>query len=137
LIRKGLFLAFEEEKFFMLYVFTFVIIIALIFINGFTDAPNAITTVVSTKVLSFKKAGFLSAIFNVLGIIVMCLVNFKVADCISSIVVLENGNRGLIALSSAMLSVIIFSAVASIFGIPTSETHRISGRVDWLSYCFK
>jgi PiT family inorganic phosphate transporter len=109
----------------MLYIFTFLVIIVLIFINGFTDAPNAITTVVSTKVLNFKKAAFLSAIFNSIGIVAMCLINFAVADCISSIVVLENGNRGLIALCSSMLSVIIFSAVASIFGIPTSETHGL------------
>jgi PiT family inorganic phosphate transporter len=109
----------------MLYIFTFIIIVVLIFINGFTDAPNAITTVVSTKVLNFRKAAFLSAVFNVVGIIVMSLINFSVADCISSIVILENGNRGLIALCSSMLAVIIFSAVASIFGIPTSETHGL------------
>ncbi|MCI8309988.1 MAG: inorganic phosphate transporter [Clostridia bacterium] len=109
----------------MLYKFTFIVIMVLVFINGFTDAPNAITTVVSTNVMSFKKAAFLSAVFNVIGIIVMCLINFAVADGISSIVVLENGNRGLIALSSAMISVIFFSAVASIFGIPTSETHGL------------
>lgn len=109
----------------MLYTITFIVIIALIFINGFTDAPNAITTVVSTKVLDFKKAAFLSAIFNVIGIIVMCLINFAVADCISSIVELETGTKGVIALCSAMISVVTFAGVASIFGIPTSETHAL------------
>ena len=109
----------------MLYLFTLITIIFLIFINGFTDAPNAITTVVSTKVLPFKKATLLSAIFNFLGIIIMCVVNFSVANSISSIVTLKSGNLGLIAIFSSVLSCIIFSGIASIFGIPTSETHGL------------
>ena len=109
----------------MLYIFTFITIVILIFINGFTDAPNAITTVVSTKVLRFKKASILSALFNFIGIILMCMLSFKVANGISSIVFLENGRLGLIALFSSILSCIIFSSVASIFGIPTSETHGL------------
>jgi len=109
----------------MLYIITCIVIMALIFINGFTDAPNAITTLVSTKVLSFKKAAFISAIFNVIGIVVMCIINFSVADCISSIVTLEYGKEGLIELCSAMLSVIIFAVWASFLGIPTSETHGL------------
>ena len=109
----------------MLYIFTLITIIILIFINGFTDAPNAITTVVSTKVLPFKKAALLSAIFNFLGILIMCLISFRVANGISSIVTLESGSLGLIALCSSMLSCVIFSGLASVFGIPTSETHGL------------
>ena len=109
----------------MLYIITFILIIILIFINGFTDAPNAITTVVSTKVLSFKKAAKLSAIFNLLGIVMMCFISFKVANGISSIVVLKYGNQGLIALFSSIFACILFSGIASIFGIPTSETHGL------------
>lgn len=109
----------------MLYLFTFFTIVILIFVNGFTDAPNAIATVVSTKVMTFKKASLFSAIFNILGIVIMCLISFKVANGISSIVVLEKGDLGLIALFSSILSCIIFSIIASIFGIPTSETHGL------------
>lgn len=79
----------------MFYLITFVSIIILIFVNGFTDAPNAITTVVTTKVLSFKKSALLSAIFNVLGIIIMCYLNFKVANGISSIVTLQSRKIGI------------------------------------------
>lgn len=109
----------------MLYLYTFIAIVILIFINGFTDAPNAITTIVSTKVLSFKRAAYLSAVFNFFGIFIMCLISFKVANGISSIVVLKSGKFGLIALLSSMLSCIIFSGISSIFGIPTSETHGL------------
>ena len=104
---------------------TLLAIIALIFINGFTDAPNAITTVVATKVLPFKKAARWSAIFNLLGILIMCRISFKVANGISSIVVLKGGRLGLIAIFSSMVSCIVFSGMASTFGIPTSETHGL------------
>lgn len=97
----------------------------LIFVNGFTDAPNAITTVVSTHVLTFKKAARLSAFFNLMGIIIMCLISFKVANGISQVVILQSGKVGLIALLSSILSCILFSGIASVFGIPTSETHGL------------
>ena len=83
----------------------------MIFVNGFTDAPNAITTVVSTKVLPFKKAAKLSAIFNLVGILLMCIMSFKIASGISSIVILESGDRGVIALFSSIISCIIFSVL--------------------------
>ena len=73
-----------------IYIITFISIIMLIFVNGFTDAPNAITTVVSTKVLSFKKSSLLSASFNFFGIIIMSYMSFRVASGISSIVTLKN-----------------------------------------------
>ena len=47
------------------------IITILIFTNAVTDAPNAIATLVGTKVMEFKKAAKLSAIFNLIGIIVI------------------------------------------------------------------
>lgn len=109
----------------MLYILAFIAIIILIFVNGFTDAPNAITTVVSTQVLPFKKAAKLSAISNLIGIIVMCLISFRVANGISQIVILAKGKPGIIALLSSIIACIIFSVIASFFGIPTSETHGL------------
>lgn len=107
------------------YLFTFFIILILILTNAITDAPNAISTLVGTKVMKFKKAAYLSAIFNFLGTIVMSMINISVANCISSMVNLEDGINGIIGLSAGMLSVIIFALVAMNFGIPTSETHGL------------
>ena len=106
-------------------IFSFIIIVCLILTNAITDAPNAIATLVGTKVLSFEKATRLSAIFNFLGIIIMSFINISVADCISSMVNLRDGENGIIVLISAMLSVIIFALIALAFGIPTSETHGL------------
>lgn len=104
---------------------TFITIVALILTNAITDAPNAIATLVGTKVISFKKAARLSAVFNFLGIIIMSFVNISVANCISSMVNLNDGKNGIIVIMSAMLSVIFFALIALKFGIPTSETHGL------------
>ena len=101
------------------------IITILIFTNALTDAPNAIATLVGTKVMEFKKAARLSAVFNLIGIIVMSFVNFSVANCVSSMVNLNDGNLGYIVLMCAIISVIFFALVALAFGIPTSETHAL------------
>ncbi len=109
----------------IIHILTFIMIIILIFTNAITDAPNAIATLVGTKVMSFRKAARLSAIFNFIGIIVMSFVNLSVANCISSMVNLDDRENGMIVLLSGMIAVILFALVAMKFGIPTSETHGL------------
>lgn len=104
---------------------TFITIIVLIFTNAITDAPNAIATLVGTKVMEFRKSAKMSAIFNFIGIIVMSFVNISVANCISSMVRLDDRQNGIIVLISAMIAVILFALIAMKFGIPTSETHGL------------
>lgn len=108
-----------------MYILTFIITIVLIFTNAITDAPNAIATLVGTKVMSFRKAARLSAIFNFIGIVVMSFINISVANCISSMVNLDDTKNGMIVLLSGMIAVILFALVAMKFGIPTSETHGL------------
>ena len=102
-----------------------ILTLGVMFVNGWTDAPNAIATLVGTKTMEFKKAARLSAVFNLIGIIVMSFANFSVASCISSMVRINDGVDGYIVLVSGIVSVIIFALVALIFGIPTSETHAL------------
>ena len=104
--------------------FTFMTVVGLMLTNAITDAPNAIATLVGTNVIPFKKAARLSAIFNFLGIIIMSFINISVANCISSMVNL-NDEKGIIVLLSAMISVIVFALISLKFGIPTSETHGL------------
>ena len=76
-----------------LQIIIVITIVLLIFTNGITDAPNAIATIVGSKTMKFKKAAFISAIFNFIGIIVMSFINISVADCISSMVNLNDTKR--------------------------------------------
>lgn len=108
----------------MIY-FTGFLIIILIFTNAVTDAPNAISTVVGTRVLSFRKAAYISAVFNFIGIVCMCFINFSVAKNMANLVSFENEKDGVISILASILSTIIFAIIALKYGIPTSETHSL------------
>lgn len=120
------------------YFIIFILIIFLIYTNALTDAPNAISTVVGTKVLKFKEAALISALFNLLGIIVMSIFNFSVADFMFSMIDMSDRINGLSIIFSAIIAVILFANIALLFGIPTSETHAlIAGITGALIACNK
>ncbi|NSW91934.1 MAG: inorganic phosphate transporter [Firmicutes bacterium] len=103
-------------------VFVFILVGASIFVNGWTDAPNAIATVVSTRVLRPRISVVLASIMNFLGV---WLMGTAVANTIGSIIRLSPGNEALVTLGAAQLSIVIWSVTAWRFGIPTSESHAL------------
>lgn len=98
------------------------LVCASIFVNGWTDAPNAIATVVSTRVLHPRVAVIMATFFNLVGI--MCF-GSAVASTIANLVDLGNQANPLIAVCAAQLSIVIWSVSAWKFGIPTSESHAL------------
>lgn len=107
-------------------VLTVILVLLVVLINGWTDAPNAIATTVSTKALTPKQAVILAAIFNFFGVLVMTMVNATVAQTLYSMVDF-GGNSGdaLIALCAALVGILIWATAAWYFGIPTSESHAL------------
>ena len=100
--------------------------LGVILVNGWTDAPNAIATCVSTRSLSPKKAIMLAAVFNFLGVFVMTLINATVVQTIYNMVDFgDNSGQALIALAAAMFAIVVWAVVAWWFGIPTSESHAL------------
>jgi len=110
-----------------MYLLLFCLILAVVFVNGWTDAPNAITCVVSTRVLPYSRAVRMAAACNLLGIVTMGLLNASVADTISAMVRLDpvNPDQSVAVLCAAMLAIVLFAVVAWYFGIPTSESHAL------------
>jgi PiT family inorganic phosphate transporter len=53
-----------------LLIAALVVTLAAEFVNGWTDAPNAIATVVSTRVLSPSQAVLMAAVLNIVGAVV-------------------------------------------------------------------
>ncbi len=103
-----------------------VLILGVILVNGWTDAPNAIATCVSTRSLTPKKAIFMAAIFNFLGVFVMTVLNSTVVQTIYNMVNFgSNSEQALIALAAAMFSIVVWAVAAWWFGIPTSESHAL------------
>lgn len=100
--------------------------LGVILVNGWTDAPNAIATCVSTRSLSPKKAIIMAAIFNFLGVLVMTLISRAVAQTIYNMVDFGNdASNALIALCAALFAIVAWAVAAWFFGIPTSESHAL------------
>ncbi len=109
----------------MLFI-TVALTLGVIFVNGWTDAPNAIATCVTTRCMKVRVAIWMSAAFNFLGVFVMTRINSSVASTISNMVDFGGDtHNALIALCAALFSIVIYSVAASVFGIPTSESHSL------------
>ena len=103
-------------------IIALLLVCASIFVNGWTDAPNAIATVVSTRVLAPRVAVVMATIFNLIGI--MCF-GSAVASTIANLVDVGTGTSPLVAICAAQLSIVIWSVTAWKYGIPTSESHAL------------
>ena len=105
---------------------TVLLTLGVIFVNGWTDAPNAIATCITTRCMGARSAIITSAIFNFLGVLVMTHINASVASTISNMVDFGgNTQEALIALCAALFSIVVYSVAAARFGIPTSESHSL------------
>ncbi|MEA5145905.1 MAG: inorganic phosphate transporter [Candidatus Limiplasma sp.] len=100
--------------------------LAVILVNGWTDAPNAIATCVSTRAIGVRPAIIMAAVFNFLGVFVMTSINASVAMTIYKMVDFGgNAHNALIALCAAMTAIVIWATAAWYFGSPTSESHAL------------
>ena len=100
--------------------------IGVIVVNGATDSPNAIATVVSTRAMKPKFAILMAAVCNFLGLLLVSLVTSAVAHTIFNMVDFGgNSQQALIALTAAMIAIIVWGAAAWWFGIPTSQSHSL------------
>jgi PiT family inorganic phosphate transporter len=110
-------------------VVSIVLVLGVIFVNGWTDAPNAIATAVSTRCLTPRAAVIMAVVFNTLGAGVMTLFNAKVAETITKMVHFDASaagvNQSLIVLAASLAAIVIWATAAWYFGIPTSESHAL------------
>lgn len=83
---------------------TVVLTLGVILVNGWTDAPNAIATCVSTRCMRAQEAIIMAAIFNFLGVLVMTMINSRVAMTIYNMVDFGgNTHEATVALCAALL----------------------------------
>ncbi len=109
----------------MTFLVAFIIFVALAFdfLNGFHDSANSIATIVSTRVLTPRKAVLWAAFFN---LIAAFLFDVHVAKTIG---------KGLIELSavneyvilSGLIGAITWNLITWYFGIPSSSSHALMG----------
>jgi inorganic phosphate transporter, PiT family len=90
------------------------------FVNGWTDAPNVIATVVSTGVLGPRTAVAMAVVLNTVG----AMAGTAVATTVGNGIV-ESSAMTLPAITAAMLSIIAWGGIAARFGIPVSKSHAL------------
>ena len=102
-----------------------IILVALIFdfLNGFHDSANSIATIVSTHVLTPRKAVAWAAFFN---LIAAFLFDVHVAKTIGKgLVRLESVNEYVIL--CGLLGAIVWNLITWYFGLPSSSSHALMG----------
>lgn len=96
------------------------LVLAAEFVNGWTDAPNAIATVVSTRVLTPSVAVVMATVMNVLGAMAGTAVAATIGKGIVRAEVIDP-----ITIAAAMLAIVVWSTLAWWHGLPTSESHAL------------
>ena len=103
-----------------------VLILLVVLVNGWTDAPNAIASCVSTHSLSPSSALTLASACNFVGAVGMALISPRVAKTLYGIVDFGDDPRSaLCALCAGLCAVVMWATVAWRFGLPTSESHAL------------
>ncbi|NMA08013.1 MAG: inorganic phosphate transporter [Clostridiales bacterium] len=116
---------------------TVVLTLGVILVNGFTDAPNAIATVISTRAMRPRPAILMAAVLNFAGVFFMTMVNSKVASTIYNIADFGNDPRkSSLALCAALFAIVVWAVAAWRFGIPTSESHALVAGIVGASVAF-
>ncbi len=115
----------------MLYYFTLAALTALIFVNGWTDAPNAVAACIGSRSMKPGGAVALAAVCNLFGALTAALSGGGVARSVYSIADFGRGEDALLALFAGMVAVSVWAVAAWYFGIPTSESHALLAGLAW------
>ena len=90
------------------------------FVNGWTDAPNAIATVVSTGVMPVRWAIPMAVVLNTVG----AMSGTAVAATVGKGIV-DPSALTLPSITAAMLSIVTWGSIAARFGLPVSKSHAL------------
>lgn len=103
-----------------------VLVVGTIFVNGATDAANAIAEPVGTRAIGVNQAIAMSVACNFIGLVGMTFFSTAVADTMSKMVDFGGDyHAALIALAAATVGIVTWASIAWVFGIPTSESHAL------------
>ena len=103
---------------------------AVVLVNGWTDAPNAIAAAVTTGALPFRRAAVLAAACSLLGVLAASAGAAPVARALYSIADFGGSSRlALCALCAAMTGIVVWGVLAWLLGVPTSESHALAAGV--------
>ena len=97
------------------------LVLAAEFVNGWTDAPNSIATVVSTRVLSPQRAVIMATLLNTAGAFSGTAVAATIGKGIVDASIINTTT-----VAAAMVGIVLWSSLAYYMGgLPTSESHAL------------
>src|SRR3990172_8995943 len=100
------------------------------FWNGFTDAANAISTIVATRVLTPVRAVVLSAVGNFIGLYFGGQVAITIwKGIMNEAIVRALPVSAVLLVISALLGGLVYDVITWYFGLPVSETHVLIGSI--------
>lgn len=111
----------------------------LVFINGWTDGPNAIATSITTRALKPKHAVALCAIGNLIGVLIIgalassLTILGSVSNTIAELIKFpafsneSELNQAFIVIAGGIFAVNIFSLASTYFGFPSSQSNGLIG----------
>jgi PiT family inorganic phosphate transporter len=119
----------------LLFIIVICLAIVFDFINGFHDAANSISTIVSSRVLTPFQAVLWAATFNFIAFFIAKYVigEFGIANTVSK-VVLENF-ISLPIIFSGLIAAIAWNLLTWRLGIPSSSSHTLIGGFAGAAIC--
>ncbi len=100
-------------------------VLGLLFVNGWTDAPNAIASAVGSGALTMRQGTRLAAVMNLFGGLCALLLGRQVARTVTALGSFPGGALGVGGVTLCLLAVILWAVFAWYFGLPTSESHGL------------
>lgn len=104
----------------ILLVIVLTLVLVAEMINGWSDAPNAIATVISTRTLSIRNAIIMATVLNIAG----AFFGTAVAATIGQDIINANAIN-LVTLGAAISAVIIWGLFTWSIGLPNSKSHSL------------
>ncbi|KJU87399.1 Phosphate transporter [Candidatus Magnetobacterium bavaricum] len=95
-------------------------VLAAEFINGWTDAPNAVATVISTRVLSPYSAIVIASVLNTAGAFAGTAVATTIGKGIVNI-----DSINVFTILAALISIVIWGILSAHYSIPISKSHAL------------
>lgn len=95
-------------------------VLAAEFVNGWTDAPNAIATVISTGVMTPRQAVIMAVVLNTFG----ALAGTAVATTVARGIV-EPSALSPATITATMAAIVAWGTLAARLGIPVSKSHAL------------
>lgn len=124
--EKPHFCRFTPTEIFMTLL-TFTVFCAALFLNGATDAANAVTGAISSKAMSARSAVCLAALLEGVGLAAAYIFLPAVSNTVSSLCDLgrTTTQSSAVICTVCLSSVALWAALAWAAGLPTSESHGL------------